>query len=793
MLPRATAALLVLAATAPGAPAGAIRLPGGAELPQVDFERHVVSLLAKAGCNTGACHGSFQGKGGFRLSLFGQDADKDFRALTRDGEGRRLNRYDPDQSVMLLKATGQVSHGGGRRIDPHSWQYQILRDWVAGGCRRAPGAGTVTRLDVTPAEYSFLRPGETADLTVRAVFADGTTADVAAFSEFRVKDDTVAAVSPFGQVQALRPGDTAVIATYRGTMQAVRVFVPVPAAEGAAYPPVPEASFIDREVFAKLRHLNIVPSDLSGDAEFLRRVTIDTIGSLPMPDEVRSFLADKSPDKRQRKIEELLAHPRHAALWATKFCDITGCNVDVMDSPPEVRATRARMWHDWFRRRVAADVPYDQIVKGVLLATSRDGADLKTWIGREVAWDQAAHAGSASTYAERDTLDLFWRRVEGQDFFPLEKMAEQTAAAFLGVRLECAQCHKHPFDRWTQLDYRSYANVFSRVRFESSPELTATTVDLLDARRKRPAPQAGPALPRLREVYIGDPRLRRMTHPDTGWTLKPKAPGGPELDDARDPRAALFEWLVRPDNPYFAPSFVNRVWAHYFGVGLVDPVDDFSQANPPTNARLLDALAQDFIAHGFDIRHLERTVLNSRTYQLTALPNATNRRDRTNYSHAYARPLMAEVVLDGLNDALGATEDFGADAPPGSRAIEVATNRVRSPHAARVFRVFGRPARSTACDCERPTEPALPQTLYLMSDPALLQKVTSGRLQALLAGGRPDAEVIDELFLATLSRFPDEREKQAALDRLRGAADRRTGYSDVVWALINTREFVLNH
>src|SRR5262249_16950423 len=279
---------------------------------------------------------------------------------------------------------------------------------------------------------------------------------------------------------------------------------------------------------------------------------------------------------------------------------------DVMDGPPELRAKRARMWHDWFRTRVAANAPYDEIVKGVLVATSREGADPRAWIAQETALDQTLRTGFDHSYAERPSLDLFWRRVEGEDFFPLEKMAELTAAAFLGVRLECAQCHKHPFDRWTQLDYRGYANVFGRVRFGSSPELTAATAEKLDARRKMPAEKAGPAIPRMREVYIGDPRSRRMVHPDTGLTLRPKAPGGPELDDANDARAALFEWMVRPDNPFFARAFVNRIWAHYFGVGLVHPVDDFSQANPPSNERLLDALAREFVEHHYDIRHLER-------------------------------------------------------------------------------------------------------------------------------------------------------------------------------------------
>jgi hypothetical protein len=532
---------------------------------------------------------------------------------------------------------------------------------------------------------------------------------------------------------------------------------------------------------------------LSSDEEFLRRLTIDTIGSLPSADDVRAFLADHRLDKRSRKIDELLVHPRHAALWAMKFCDITGCNVDTLDGPPELRAKQAQMWHDWFRVRMASNMPYDQIIRGVLLATSRGDLDINAWIAHERAQDQSARAGFDSHYAERPSIDLFWRRLEGENFFPLEKMAELTSAAFLGVRLECAQCHKHPFDRWTQMDYRGYANVFGHVRFDSSPELNAALSDTLDQRRKQPPDVTGPAIPRLREVYISEQRRRALPHPDGKNLLKPKALGGPELAEVADPRTALFEWMVQPDNPYFARSFVNRVWAHYFGVGIVDPVDDFSAANPPSNERLMNVLADDFVEHKFDIRCLEREVLNSRTYQLTSRPNATNGTDRLNYARAYARPMPAEVMLDVLNDALGASEDFGQDARPHCRAIEVASNRIQSPHAARIFRLFGRPGRTTTCDCERPSGPALPQTLYMMSDPTLLQKLTAGRLRSWVSSTESDSELIDEMFLSTLSRFADAAEKRAAHDRINAAETHTAGCTDVLWALINTREFVLNH
>jgi hypothetical protein len=595
-------------------------------------------------------------------------------------------------------------------------------------------------------------------------------------------------VSPEGELRSLRPGDTAVVVSYRGNLATAHVFVPRPVDAGFVYPAVSPANFIDREVFAKLRRLNFVPSEPCDDATFLRRVTIDTVGTLPTPDGVRSFLADTRPDKRSRKIDELLADPMHAALWATRMSDVTGNNVDVMDGSPEVRVRRAKMWHDWLRRRFADNVPYDQIVRDILCATSRDGADIDTWIHDEAA---LADQGFASDYARRPTLDLFWRRSAGEDFFPLEQMAELTASAFLGVRIECAQCHKHPFDRWTQADYRAFANVFGQVQFGSSNELRAATARLLEERRRTGLGEK--PVPRLREVFVSGTNVRRLSSPETNGPLPAKALGGPAIPFEGDARVRLFGWLRAPDNPFFARAFVNRVWAHYFGAGIVEPVDGFSVANPPSNEELLNALAADFLEHGYDIRRLERLLLNSRTYQLSAAQNATNAADDRNFSHAQVRRLLAEVVVDVLDAALGATEDFGKDAPSGTRAIELAPNHVRDAHLARVFRVFGRPARMALCDCERPREPALPQTLFLMTDERLLQNVREGRLKALLANKRSDEEIVDELFLATLSRAPDEREKRSALEHVQAKRDRAAGFADVVWALINTREFILNH
>jgi hypothetical protein len=774
-------------------PAEPVTLPNGTTLRDVNFERHIAPLLGRHGCNTGACHGSFQGKGGLYLSLFGYSAEKDYAALTRDGMGRRVNLGDPERSLLLLKPTTQLPHEGGRRFTKDSWQYRLLREWIAQGAKWGSSDGSVKRIETQPREHRFNKPGEAIQLKVIVEFGDGTREDMTAFCEFRVKDDYIAEVSPSGEVRGLHPGDTAVVIAYRGNLLAARVYVPAPVAPGFVYPKVPEANYVDREVFGKLRLLNIVPSELSSDAEFLRRVTLDTIGTLPTPDEVRAFLADSAPDKRLRKIDALLAHPQHAALWATKLCDITANNLDVMEDSGELGAKRAKMWHDWFRKRIAENRPYDQIARGVLTAVSREGLEIQHWVARETALEDALSKGYRTNYADRPGLDLFWRRLTNQDFFPLEQMAELTATAFLGVRLECAQCHKHPYDRWTQTDYRAYANVFSQTKFGTSPEVNALVDRMLEERRQRPPEKAGPTLPHLREVYVSNQPLRRLPHPSTNEPLRPKALGGPELDYNSDARVQLSNWLTQPDNPFFARAFVNRVWAHYFGMGLVQPADNFSVANPPSNEKLLDALAADFAGHGYDIRRLERIVLSSRTYQLSAVPNESNAGDRGNFAHARVRRLMAEVVVDVLNAALGAHEEFGPGIPRGARAIEIAPNRVQDGHLATIFRIFGRPARTLTCDCERSQEPAVPQTLFLMSDPALLAKLERGRLQTLLDAQKPDQAIVEELFLATLSRFPDENERRAAIYHVNETGHRKKAFVDMLWALINVREFIVNH
>ncbi|QJW96023.1 DUF1549 and DUF1553 domain-containing protein [Frigoriglobus tundricola] len=779
-----------------GPPAG-VDLPTGGRVKTVDFERHIMGLLSKAGCNAGSCHGSFQGKNGFRLSLFGYEPAADFANLTRDNLGRRVNVVEPDESLLLLKATGQTPHDGGMRFGKDGWVYNTFREWIRSGAKWDRGSGAIEKLEISPADFALLSDAKAQQLTVTATFRDGTREDITPFCDFKITDDAIASVSPFGLLTPRQPGDAGLAVLYRGSVKAIRVLVPSPARPGP-YPAPPEVNDIDQEVFAKLKLMNVVPSDLAPDEMFLRRVYIDTLAQLPPPDVVRQFVADTDPKKREKMIDALLAHPLHAAVWATKLSDITGNNTAALEQPQATQPKRSQMWHDWLRKRVADNVPYDQIVRDILTATSRDGAPPEEWVAFVKKVDEQSAKGFTTTYPEKKTLDLFWRR---QAAVPTEQWGEKVAAAFLGVRLECAQCHKHPTDRWTQEEYWAFANVFSQVTFQnnqfSSPDVKKVA-DTENAARREGAPKGNNnQILLVRELFVG-PAARLRPNPATNTAPKPRALGGPEIviRPGTDARVALAEWVTAKDNPFFARSFANRVWAHYFGVGLVNPVDDFSLANPPTNARLLDVLARDFIASNYDIRKLERAILMSRTYQLSYVPNATNTFDKNNYSHAFVRPLMAEQVVDVLNAALGVEEKFTGqeEAPLGTKMVELGSSRLNG-SVAYALRIFGRPPRTTACDCERATEPALPQTLFRMTDTAVLTKFTAadGRTLKLAKSKLSDEELAEEAFLATLSRVPKPSEKADAVKHLKESKNRTEGVTDLLWALVNTREFILNH
>ncbi len=777
--------------SAAGNGAETISLPGGEQIPrdQVDFERHVTSLFSRHGCNSAACHGSFQGRGGLRMSLFGYSAEMDHAAVAALGTGR-IDLEQPTDSLLLLKPTGQEDHEGGVRFKPASWQHELLTAWIENGALWREGSGQVDRIEVSPAEITFGGDRVPQPLSVTVSFADGTQQAVRSLCSFTVKDDSVASVDAAGVVRPVGNGDTSVIVSYRRQIIAVPVLVPQVRTPDLESDP---ANLIDVEVTNKLVRLGIAPSARCTDATFLRRASLDATGTLPVPAEVRAFLNDRRPDKRLRKIEQLLHRPQRAALWATRMCDITGCDVTKMEAPEKLRGRRAKMWHDWFGRRFEENLPYDQLARGVLCATSRGDLSLEAWIDDEVELLRQAEVGFAARYADRPDLDLYWRRAEENGSFSLEEMAERTAAAFLGIRINCARCHQHPFDRWSRNDYVGFGNIFSRVQFGASTPLRARTLDLLEAARQAGQDGLPPArLPRLREVFVSD-YSRQLKDPESSEPVLPRPLGGERLDPSGDPREAFFQWLVREDNPYFAANMVNRIWAKYFGSGLVEPVDGFSLANPPSHPRLLDRLSREFISSGYDIRHIERLILQSNTYQRSAVPSESNRHDSRNFSHALVRPLLAEVAIDAVNDALECRGSFGEDVPPGSRAIEVAPNRLADVKANGLFATFGRGERTSICDCDRADGTSLQQTLYLMSDEALLQKICAGRLQHLLASRATDQEIIEEFYLATLSRMPTPRELTVARQHIADSDERQAALVDLVWSWVNVREFLTNH
>jgi len=758
----------------------------------VDFERHITSLLRRHGCNAGACHGSFQGQGGFRLSLFGQHPAKDFVAIASDLQSRRIVLDAVDDSLILAKPSLRVEHAGGRRLSADSWEYALLRRWIVDGAGYTPNSGRVRRLAIEPGVTITLPCGASSPLKVVAEFFDQTLETITAFSEFRSSDEAVAMVSPQGQVTAVGSGDANIVASYNGTFAHVTVIVPF-ATEKESFPRPAAANVIDVEIDQRLDALGVASSPAATDLEFLRRATLDVLGTLPTVTEAREFTASGDADQRMRLIDRLLAHPRRSAVWASKMCDITACNVNMMESPESLRPKRAQMWYDWFRQRFISNMPYDQIARGVLCATSRDGEPIERWIEAEQQREAAAATTFQSNYAQRPNLDLFWRRVGVDGAPPVEDDVELVAAAFLGLRLHCARCHHHPYDRWSQRDFAGMAGILSRVQFGISTELRVETNRQLDLRRQQRA--AGITLPpiaRLQEVYLSVAGRPLVDAADESMT-PPTAPDGPVFDDSIDPRREFTDWLVRPDNPYFARSFVNRIWAKYFGAGLVEPVDDLSASNPARNPQLLERLAAEFVRSGYDIAQIERLILSSNAYQRSIRVAGNNAGDSQHFARARIRPLPAETLIDALNAALETQDDFGPDVPSGVTAHEIAPNRLSGGDFNTVFELLGRGDRRSLCDCDRATGPSIRQPIYLMSDPRVLAKITNGRLARLLDEGADDTSILTELYLATLSRNPNEGELKDLQQQIADSADRRGCLIDIVWGLVNTREFSTNH
>ena len=767
------------------------RAPEAASNDVVDFERHIAPLIGRLGCNSAACHGAFGGgKGGFQLSLFGHSAKMDFLALDD-----RIDRSDAGSSLLLLKPSGEEDHEGGVRFEADSDSYRTIKKWIEDGAQWNEGSARIKKLTVEPSRVVFDKDSNS-QLAVTAEFLDGSREEVTDLCQFTSRDEGIATVKPTGQVVRSRHGDTSVIVSYAKAFASVSVLAPFPD-PAKREPSVPTAeatsqkTFIDAQVDEKLSQLNLVASGPATDEEFLRRIMLDTIGTIPTAEQVMEFCENAAADKREKKIDELLVHPMHAALWATRMCDITKCDVGSMGENERMGARRAQMWHDWFRKRFEANTSYAEMVGGVVKGTSRNGKDHSEWMSDEEQLIHRSRESFESNYAERELLDLFWRRMGPDSEATLKANAELTAVAFTGVRLNCAQCHKHPFDRWTQDDYAAFANIFSRVIYGSSSETnTAVLAELARRRKAKKAGETVKPLPRIREVFVSKELGRGLTGSETGVDVTPHAFESQNFDEDADLRQQFYEWLVAPENPYFARSFANRIWAAYFGIGLVDPVDDFSVTNPPSHPQLLDELAERFRESNYDIRDLERQVLMSAAYQRSAIPNESNRDDQRNYSRQRVRPLLAEVALDVVNKALGATEEFGAVAREGALAIEVGTNEVKG-EAGRALQVFGRGRREAICDCDRRHHSDLRQFIFLINDQSIMKKMKSGSIRDLLSFG--DKRLVDQLYLRVLGRKPDATESATGVKHLSEAERREAAFDDLVWALVNAREFITNH
>lgn len=711
---------------------------------EVSFRNDAMAIFAKAGCNAGACHGNKNGKGGFKLSLRGQDPDLDFDALTRDQFARRTNPFDPDHSLLLLKATAQLPHEGGMRFKVDSPEYRMLRSWIERGMPRDDAKmPTLKKLEVSPAEQVLIEPADRVQIKATAVFSDGSRRDVSSMAVYEQSTD-LAKISAGGLVQRVRMGEMAVIARYLQIQQPVRLTF-VPARPGFQWKPVPTNNYIDEQIDAKLKVLRMNPSGDCEDGVFVRRAYLDLLGILPTPDEAKAFVTDTAADKRSRLVDRLLGRPEYADFWALKWSDI------LRNEERTIDRKGVQGFHRWIRQSVAENKPLDQFVRELLSARG------------------STYSNPPANYyrANRDAVTR----------------GEATAQLFLGVRLQCAQCHNHPFDRWTQDDYYGWADVFARVDYKILQNRRTDTNDKHEFIGEQIVFESN-------KGDVKDPRDDREVRPLLLSTAAPLAKEKDRLD-------TLAEWVTSPKNPFFARAQANRIWFHLMGRGLVDPIDDFRPTNPASHPQLLDALAKDFVAHGYDVRYMIRLIMNSRAYGLSSVPNETNADDEMNYARVIPRRLTAEQLLDAQHEVAGVPAEF-TGYPVGIRATQIPGVKVthkREPisQADQFLVTFGKPPRQLVCECERSNETTLGQTFQFISGPEISRILTDpeNRLAKLIKDGKSDAQVIDELYWTALTRPPSEDESKAMVQYVKKSSDRRKGLEDVTWALFNAKEFVL--
>ena len=702
-----------------------ITVKPAARKPGISFVNDVSPIFTMGGCAGSNCHGSIRGQRGFKLSLFGNEPKLDYEALT-GGDKHRIDVRNPEKSLLLTKPTAQTPHGGGFRFAPDSLQYRTIFDWLKSGAPYDPNDSVkVESLTVHPEERILLGTKQTQQLIVVARYTDGSVRDMTGSVQYSSNDPDTVQVDSKGVVKPLQTGETTVMVRTMGKAVGAKILI----ASGPTdkdYPKAASNNYVDDFILTKLRRLNIRPSGLSTDEQFLRRVYLDTVGLLPTEAESNAFL--QSPNRPQL-IDRLLQRREFAELWALKFSELFRAGTR------EAGAKGARIVYDYVKQSFLENKPYDRFVRELLLS-------------------QGAHSFPNSSIPGLKVAPTSFYNVSFDSNAP--DHATNVSQLFLGVRIECAKCHNHPWEKWTQDDFYGFAAFFARVG--------------------------------IKEVYENDENATQymeegtVEQPKTKKKMDAKFLDGVIVKDERDSdiREKLADWMASPDNPYFAPMIVNRVWKHFMGRGLVEEVDDFRVTNPPTHPALLKALSRDLIDHRFDLRHLMRTILNSRAYQLSAEPNETNRADTLNYSHFRIRRLMAEVLSDAMTEVTGVPEKF-AGYPPGTRAMQV-----YSGGGGYLLSAFGRLSRDIIC--ERDSQPDMAQTMHLISGDTIQKKASGMKIDL----SRSDDDLLDSIFLRSLVRKPTAGERTAAMARI-ASTDRATAYQDLAWAILNSKEFLYQH
>jgi hypothetical protein len=695
---------------------------------RVSFRHEIQPVLTKLGCNQGACHGSQHGKGGFRLSLLGFEPEPDHTAIVKSAEGRRVTPFAPEESLLLLKPTLAVAHGGGKRMEAGSPEYELIRLWLEQG---APAPlkddPAVTAVRVLPARRR-MEPGQTQRLVVLARLSNGTERDVTDQAKFDTLNEAVAKVDRSGVAATVGQGETNIMVRYQGHAAMTRLTVPFARERPFDFP---ARTILDEKAAAKWRELGLVPSGLCTDAEFLRRAMLDTIGTTPTTSELEEFLADTDPEKRSKLIDRLLDRPEYVDFWTLKWGDLLRVNSD------KLGAQGMLAFNLWLRDSFRANKPVTRMVEELITAQ-----------------------GSIYTNGPAN----YFRVSKSPD-----DLAETTAQVFMGVRLQCAKCHHHPFESYGQDDYYGLAAYFARVRSKGSQEFGL--------------------FGREQVIYVA--KAGEVRQPRSGKQMRPTPLNGAPADDPVDRRRALARWLTGPKNPWLARNVVNRYWGYLMGKGLVNPIDDLRETNPPTNPELLDALAGAFVEGGYDLKKLLRLILNSRVYQLSALPTPENRLDTTFFTHYQIKRLTAEQLLDAINLATGTTEKFRLR-PAGTRAISLPDTNYPS----YFLDTFGRPVRASACECERTGDPTLTQALHLMNGDLVNRKVSQpdGRLARLLKDPKlSDETLVQTLYTVTFNRPATAAEVSAARGLIAAAPNRTLGAQDLFWGLLNSKEFLFNH